>query len=61
MRNNRFRPYWMQAEEQECKGLRDKVVFKKTDRKDLMGNDRDTSSPYVYKLTRSVSTGEVSL
>ena len=59
MRNNRFRPYWMQAEEQEWKGLWDKGVFKKWDRKDLMGNDRVFTSRYVYKLKRSASTGEV--
>jgi hypothetical protein len=28
MRNARFRPYWIQAEEKECQGLWDKNVFK---------------------------------
>ena len=59
MRNARFRPYWMQAEEKEWQGLWDKGVFKKWNRKDLLRNDRIFTSRYVYKLKRSASTGEV--
>ena len=59
MRNARFRPYWIQAEEKEWQGLWDKGVFKKWRRKDLLSNDRIFTSRYVYKLKRSASTGEV--
>ncbi len=40
MRNARLRLYWIQAEEKECQGLREKGVFKKWSRKDLLRNDR---------------------
>ena len=59
MRNRRFAPYWIQAEEQEWEGLWEKGVFKKWDRKDLLQNDRIFTSRYVYKLKRSAVTGEV--
>ena len=59
MRNARFRPYWIQAEEKEWQGLWDKGVFKKWSRKDLLSNDRVFTSRYVYKLKRSATTGEV--
>ena len=59
MRNARFRPYWIQAEEKEWQGLWDKGVFKKWSRKDLLSNDRVFTSRYVYKLKRSAVTGEV--
>ncbi len=59
MRNARFRPYWIQAEEKEWQGLWDKVVFKKWSRKDLLSNDRVFTSRYVYKLKLSAVTGEV--
>jgi hypothetical protein len=35
MRNARFRPDWIQAEEKELQGLWEKGVFKKWSRKDL--------------------------
>jgi hypothetical protein len=59
MRNARFRPYWIQAEEKEWQGLWEKGVFKKWSRKDLLSNDRVFTSRYVYKLKRSAITGEV--
>jgi len=59
MRNARFRPYWIQAEEKEWQGLWEKGVFKKWSRKDLLSNDRVFTSRYVYKLKRSAVTGEV--
>ena len=59
MRNARFRPFWMQAEEEEWKGLWEKGVFKKWKRTDLLPDDRVFSSRYVYKLKRSAVTGEV--
>ena len=59
MRNARFRPYWIQAEEKEWQGLWEKGVFKKWSRKDLLSNDRVLTSRYVYKLKRSAITGEV--
>jgi hypothetical protein len=59
MRNSRFRPYWIQAEEKEWQGLWEKGVFKKWSRKDLLSNDRVFTSRYVYKLKRSARTGEV--
>ena len=59
MRNARFRPYWIQAEEEEWKGLWEKGVFKKWKRTDLLRDDRIFSSRYVYKLKRSAATGEV--
>ena len=59
MRNARFRPYWIEAEEKEWQGLWNKGVFKKWDRKDLLRDDRVFSSRYVYKLKRSAATGEV--
>jgi hypothetical protein len=61
MRNARFRPYWIQAEEKEWQSLWEKVVFKKWSRKDLLSNDRVFTSKYVYKLKRSAITGEVYL
>ena len=59
MRNARFRPYWIQAEEKEWQGLWDKGDFKKWSRKDLLSNDRVFTSRYVYKLKRSAVTGEI--
>jgi hypothetical protein len=59
VRNARFRPYWIQAEEKEWQGLWEKGVFKKRSRKDLLSNDRVFISKYVYKLKRSAITGEV--
>jgi hypothetical protein len=59
MRNARFRPYWIQAEEKEWQGLWEKGVFKKWSRKDLLRNNRVFTSGYVYKLKRSAITGEV--
>ena len=59
MRNARFRPYWIQAEEKEWQGLWEKGVFKKWSRKDLLSNDRVFTSRYVYKLKLSAITGEV--
>jgi hypothetical protein len=59
MRNARFRPYWIQAEEKEWQGLWEKGVFKKWSRKDLLSNDRVFTDRYVYKLKRSAITGEV--
>ena len=59
MRNARFRPYWIEAEEKEWQGLWEKGVFKKWSRKDLLSNDRVFTSRYVYKLKRSAITGEV--
>ena len=59
MRNTRFRPYWIQAEEKEWQGLWEKDVFKKWSPKDLRSNDRVFTSRYVYKLKRSAITGEV--
>jgi hypothetical protein len=59
MRNARFRPCWIQAEEKEWQGLWEKGVFKKWSRKDLLSNDRFSTSRYVYKLKRSAITGEV--
>jgi hypothetical protein len=50
MRNARFRPYWIQAEEKEWQRLWGKGVFKKWSRKDLQSNDRVFTSRYVYKL-----------
>ena len=59
MRNARFRPYWIQAEEKEWQGLWDTGVFKKWSRKDLPSNDKVFTSRYVYKLKRSAVTGKV--
>ena len=50
MRNARFRPYWIQAEEKEWQGLWEKGVFKKWSRKDLLSNDRVFTSSLMICL-----------
>lgn len=50
MRNRKFKPFWLTAEETEWSGLWEKGVFKKWNRKDLLSNDRVFTSRYVYKI-----------
>jgi hypothetical protein len=58
MRNVRFKPFWLTTETSEWEGLWDKGVFKKWNRSDLLKNDRVFTSRYVYKIKRSVKTGD---
>jgi hypothetical protein len=55
MRNARFLPYWIQAEEKEWQGLWEKGVFKKGSQKDLLSNGRVFTGRCVYKLKRSAT------
>ena len=57
MRNLKFKPFWLTAEETEWSGLWEKGVFKKWNRKDLLSNDRVFTSRYVYKIKRNAKTG----
>jgi hypothetical protein len=57
MRNLKFKPFWLTAEETEWSGLWEKGVFKKWNRKDLLPNDRVFTSRYVYKIKRNAKTG----
>jgi len=57
LRNQKFKPFWLAAEEAEWAGLWDKGVFKRWNKSDLLKNDRVFTSRYVYKLKRNAKTG----
>ena len=40
LRNQKFKPFWLAAEEDEWAGLWDKGVFKRWNKSDLLKNDR---------------------
>jgi hypothetical protein len=54
LRNPKFKPFWLAAEEAEWAGLWEKGVFKRWNKSDLLKNDRVFTSRYVYKLKRNV-------
>jgi hypothetical protein len=58
IRNARFKSFRLTTEDSEWEGLWDKGVFKKWNRSDLLTNDRIFTSRYVYKIKRSVKTGD---
>ncbi len=57
LRNQKFKPFWLAAEEDEWDGLWDKGVFKRWNKSDLLKNDRVFTSRHVYKLKRNAKTG----
>jgi hypothetical protein len=57
LRNLKFKPFWLAAEEAEWAGLWEKGVFKRWNKSDLLKNDRVFTSRYVYKLKRNAKTG----
>jgi hypothetical protein len=57
LRNQKFKPFWLAAEEAEWAGLWDKGVFKRWEKSDLLKNDRVFTSRYVYKPKRNAKTG----
>ena len=57
MPNQKFKPFWLAAEEAEWAALWEKGVFKRWNKSDLLKNDRVFNSRYVYKLKRNAKTG----
>jgi hypothetical protein len=57
LRNLKFKPFCLAAEEAEWAGLWEKGVFKRWNKSDLLKNDRVFTSRYVYKLKRNAKTG----
>ena len=49
MRNHKFEPFWLAAEEAEWTGLWEKGVVKRWNKSDLLKNDRIFNIRYVYK------------
>ncbi len=57
LRNLKFKPFWLAAEEAEWAGLSEKGVFKRWNKSDLLKNDRVYTSRYVFKSKRNAKTG----
>eukprot|EP00961_Rhodomonas_salina_P257635 3481416-Rhodomonas_salina.1 len=59
LRNPRLRPFWIDLENKEIRGLWDKGCFKKWKCSELKDNDRVFGSLYHYHIKRDGSTGQV--
>ena len=60
MKNERLRPFWINSEGEEMKGLWDLGCFRKWKRSDLLSNDSVFTAHFHYNIKRDGKTGLIS-
>eukprot|EP00961_Rhodomonas_salina_P130203 1753205-Rhodomonas_salina.1 len=59
MRNVRLKPFWIESENKEMKGLWSRGCFKRWRCSDLLPSDRVFGSRFHYNIKRDGATGHI--